>query len=195
MNWTTTEHHVARKMHRCSVCIRRIDPGETYGRQRGFDGGDVWTFRSCAHCEAVTALYDPRDMDDLISEDGHAGWTEGPGRDIAELRAQAGFRMGWRARSGRLLPIPELAAGGSPLVWLPERAGMNVIICREPMEEISRKPDGDRWCFRCRKVRAFDFVVDAPVEPSYYEPNPSVRCGSCGLFDGDLFPGRSREWR
>lgn len=62
-------------------------------------------------------------------------------------------------------------------------------------ERIKNEVDGDaRWCFRCRKVREFRFTIDAPVEVSYYGPNASIRCGTCGLDDGDLFPGRYRVW-
>lgn len=106
MWWTDPTTPTARKSHVCSVCNRRIDPGEKYYRSRGFDGGDAWTFRQCAHCQAVTRLYDPRDSDDLISQDGHLYWTEDRARDVAELRAMAGFRMGWRTRSGALVPAP-----------------------------------------------------------------------------------------
>lgn len=70
-------------------------------------------------------------------------------------------------------------------------------LCRGPeMKEIIREPHGEpRWCFRCRKVSDFSYVVKAPVEPSYYGPNPSIRCASCGNIDSDLFPdGRTREW-
>lgn len=63
-----------------------------------------------------------------------------------------------------------------------------------PMEEIVRESQGERWCFRCRKQREFVYTVSAPTEPSYYGPNPAVRCTVCDLIDGDLFPGRSREW-
>ena len=51
-----------------------------------------------------------------------------------------------------------------------------------------------RWCFKCRKRREFVFVVMAEIEPSYYEPNPFVRCVVCKTDDGDCFPGRYREW-
>lgn len=70
-----------------------------------------------------------------------------------------------------------------------------VVICYSGKQErIRHDPDGERWCFRCRKVREFFFDVWADTEPSYYAPNPSVRCGTCDLTDGDCFPGRSREW-
>ncbi len=73
-------------------------------------------------------------------------------------------------------------------------------ICGEPLEEVMRRPDGqERWCFACRAKRTFELVVMAPVpnyeNPSYYGPTPSIRCGHCGTFDGDLFPGREREWK
>jgi hypothetical protein len=68
-------------------------------------------------------------------------------------------------------------------------------ICREQMRVTVRRPHGEpRWCFRCRKVRPFIFRVMSPVGMSYYGPVPSIRCGTCDLVDGDLFPGRQREW-
>lgn len=68
-------------------------------------------------------------------------------------------------------------------------------VCVEKMREVKREPDGkDRWCFRCRQVRAFEFVVSEPVGPSYYGPRFYVECGTCHATDGDLFPGRTREW-
>lgn len=55
MSWTVLDNvtPVARKQHRCSVCYRTIEPGETYRRQRVItdDGPDVW--KSCAHCDRV----------------------------------------------------------------------------------------------------------------------------------------------
>lgn len=72
-------------------------------------------------------------------------------------------------------------------------------ICGEPMEEVMRKPDGEpRYCFVCRTRRAFDYVNMAPVpdreNPSYYGPTPSIECQHCHTTDGDMFPGRYREW-
>lgn len=71
---------------------------------------------------------------------------------------------------------------------------MNVHFCVTPMEEIHRESLGERWCFTCRKRREFLYLVHRTVEPSYYDPNPSIRCGSCNTVSGDLFPGREREW-
>ena len=68
-------------------------------------------------------------------------------------------------------------------------------ICREELREIVRRDDGERWCFRCRKRRTFQYVALAPVDPmSWYGPTPQIRCGTCGALDGDLFPGSEREW-
>lgn len=104
--FTTPTTQKARKPHVCSNCWRKIDPGESYYRTRGFDGGDAWTFKQCAHCESVTKLYDPRDSDDMISVDGHLCWAEDRPRDWAEARAMIGFKAQWRYLSGRLMPIP-----------------------------------------------------------------------------------------
>lgn len=62
-----------------------------------------------------------------------------------------------------------------------------------PMQELKREDLGERWCFVCRKRKPFVFLITAPIEPSYYEPNASVECDR-GHYDGDLFPGRYREW-
>ena len=71
-----------------------------------------------------------------------------------------------------------------------------ITICYGPRQvEVKNEKHGDdRWCFRCRKVREFRFIVTDSVEPSYYEPNVTIECGTCGLSDGDLFPGRYRMW-
>lgn len=65
----------------------------------------------------------------------------------------------------------------------------------EPLEEVVREDIGERWCFRCRKRREFQYVVKAPVDiMSYYGPSPSITCGTCTTIDSDLFPGMQREW-
>ncbi len=51
-----------------------------------------------------------------------------------------------------------------------------------------------------RKRQPFVNVVMAPIVTSlhdtgaYYGPHAEIRCGVCGLMDGDCFPGTSREW-
>lgn len=68
-------------------------------------------------------------------------------------------------------------------------------ICRGPeLETVVDKPNGEqRWCFTCRQRVEFRFVVEAPKEPSYWGALPSIQCVN-GHTDGDLFPGRVREW-
>lgn len=63
------------------------------------------------------------------------------------------------------------------------------------MKEVVRRRDGEpRYCFKCRTKREFQYIVTAPIEPDYYGPIADVRCGACNASDGDLFPGRQREW-
>ena len=59
---------------------------------------------------------------------------------------------------------------------------------------IKNESQGELWCFHCRKRREFFFIVTAPVEPDWYGPNADIKCGHCNTSDGDLFPGREREW-
>lgn len=67
-------------------------------------------------------------------------------------------------------------------------------VCHTPMRVYSQRPDGERFCFVCRKRVAFTFTVMVPTDPeSYYGPSPSVECEN-GHWDGDLFPGRHRTW-
>lgn len=57
--------------------------------------------------------------------------------------------------------------------------------------------DGERrWCFGCRARRDFRFVVKAPtvLDDMWYGYKAGVFCCTCNLRDGDLFPGRFREW-
>lgn len=71
---------------------------------------------------------------------------------------------------------------------------MSVYICGEAMEEIHRERVGVRWCFQCRARVEFLYIVTAPIEPSYYGPNPTIRCEPKSHIDGDCGFGGSREW-
>lgn len=113
--FTAREQHTARTEHRCSLCFRRIEPGEVYTRQRGYDGGDAWTFKSCAHCTALMSefpqILDFAWLDQVFDCDAVSEWAQpGNARDMAEARAMVGWRMKWRTRGGRLLPLPEARA-------------------------------------------------------------------------------------
>lgn len=71
--------------------------------------------------------------------------------------------------------------------------GNNGWLCRTPMREVSRKPAGVKWCFKCRADRRHDWIVLATVEPSYYDPTVRFDCRQCHQ-DHTLFPGVVREW-
>jgi hypothetical protein len=62
------------------------------------------------------------------------------------------------------------------------------------MKEDSRISEGIRWCFSCRKRVEFERIVKVPAGISYYGPSVEITCSACGTIDGDLFPGRIREW-
>jgi len=64
----------------------------------------------------------------------------------------------------------------------------------EMVEVVNRRDGKTRWCFVCRKRREFRYIVMAPTEPSYYGPHADIKCAHCKTSDGDLFPGREREW-
>lgn len=69
-----------------------------------------------------------------------------------------------------------------------------VSVCYGPaMEEIKREALGERWCFTCRARRPFSFYVEIPVGESWYGPSGGIECDR-HHYDGDLFPGHSREW-
>lgn len=70
-----------------------------------------------------------------------------------------------------------------------------------PENEVRRETDGNpRWCFGCRKRTVFERVVSVPVCETpddtgcWYPPRTYIECTGCKLIDGDLFPGRWREW-
>jgi len=65
-----------------------------------------------------------------------------------------------------------------------------------PVKEVKRMALGSRWCFRCRARAEFVTIVrayDCAPEVDYYGPWASIECEH-GHDDGDLFPGRFREW-
>lgn len=105
--WTTMRWHTARVVHYCSLCYRKVDSGEMYGSQRGFDYSRAWTFKTCMHCEMVNRIWHPENMDGGIDCDAYEAWaTSGEQENVAEARAMAGFRNKWRTRSGALWPLP-----------------------------------------------------------------------------------------
>lgn len=70
-----------------------------------------------------------------------------------------------------------------------------VHILRTPMQEYSRTPMGEKWCFHCRKRHDFSLVVLVPADPmSYYSPIAHMECEACKGRDTDLFPGWERVY-
>ena len=105
MSTYVTTRPRARKDHVCSDCGRTIGPGETYRRGAGFDDGTAWTWKDCAHCEALIGLYDLA-WDGAYNDENFYEWATDGHNDWSEVRDAAGYLMRWRTRSGALLPIP-----------------------------------------------------------------------------------------
>jgi hypothetical protein len=65
-------------------------------------------------------------------------------------------------------------------------------ICGTRMKEHSRRSEGDKWCFHCRKPHEFFWVVMVPDGISYYEPSADME----GIKPDctDLFPGWFRAY-
>ena len=110
MSTYVTTRPRARKDHVCSDCGRIIGPGETYRRCVGFRDGTAWTWKDCAHCEAILSLYD-LSWDGWYNDENFHEWATDGHNDWSEVRDAAGYLMRWRTRSGTLLPIPYLEAG------------------------------------------------------------------------------------
>lgn len=64
-------------------------------------------------------------------------------------------------------------------------------ICGTAMTEHSRRSEGERWCFHCRKRHEFWWVVMVPDGLSYY--GPSAHMDGITPQCTDLFPGSYRE--
>jgi hypothetical protein len=71
---------------------------------------------------------------------------------------------------------------------------MSLHVLHVPTHVTSERSYGEHWCFYCRKWVEFTLRVHVPDDPmSYYGPHVSIKCER-GHDDGDLFPGRYREW-
>ena len=109
----------AKRDHECSDCGRTISPGETYRRGVGFDDGTAWTWKDCAHCEAILSLYD-LSWDGAYNDGTFYAWATDEHGDWSEVRDAAGYLMHWRTQSGALLPIP--CRKGAPNDRTPEES-------------------------------------------------------------------------
>lgn len=71
----------------------------------------------------------------------------------------------------------------------------DAVVCLPGATEVIRRESmGVKWCFVCRERVEFEFTVTREIAPSYYDPNPGVHCVPGHHWNGDLFPGRYREW-
>ena len=106
---------VARKAHRCNMCARMIAPGETYWASRNIYDGRVYTWKTCAHCDAaITAtslgdyLYDCDYDGDGYGPDDVAEWEP---QDRRECVIKSQWKRGWRYYNGPARPRrPEFPA-------------------------------------------------------------------------------------
>lgn len=65
-------------------------------------------------------------------------------------------------------------------------------VLRTPMHEHKRDPQGEKWCFQCRKRLPHDAVLMVCDDPmSYYGPHWALECSRCRQ-DHTHFPGT--EW-
>lgn len=110
MTFWADSYPKARISHRCADCGRTIDPGETYRKGSGMDGGTAWTWKECSHCLAYMRL--SHMCDDWWADEGY-GWEmfadyEAQGRDEERWKRQ--YRRQWRTSHGTLFPIPSRVA-------------------------------------------------------------------------------------
>ena len=92
---------VARKRHRCMLCRRTIQPGETYWRQAVFDEGSAWVHKTCRHCERVVHEYCYMVGESEWMEEDALDWLR---EDYPAL--YAAMFAGWRFPDGELMPMP-----------------------------------------------------------------------------------------
>ena len=91
----------ARKRHRCGLCWRFIEPGESYWRQACLDRGTAWTNRTCEHCERVVWAYGRSCGEYEWEPECVAEWLEDEYPAVAASRD-----AGWRFPDGEPLPVP-----------------------------------------------------------------------------------------
>lgn len=96
----------ARKPHTCSLCYRTIDPGETYESQTNIYDGHIYTWKECAHCDALRRLIDFELYADLDEGIGPYDVGAYEPQSIAEARLIVGWRTKWRRKDGTLREVP-----------------------------------------------------------------------------------------
>ena len=107
MTHFSDSHPRARKPHRCTLCGRLIRPGETYRRGAGMDGSTAWTWKECAHCEAILPLIDTVWECDEDEGYGRSNIEDWDPTTVPHLRLKVLYLRQWTDRDGALYPIPE----------------------------------------------------------------------------------------
>lgn len=105
-----SDRRTARKAHRCDLCDRTIQPGETYESSTNIWEGSFLTWKACGHCCVMIALlyaardsgFDPNN-DEGYDSDSVREWEPGT---PAYLRLKALWQMQWTRRDGTLHPVP-----------------------------------------------------------------------------------------
>jgi len=92
----------ARKAHRCEMCRRVIDAGETYTRQANLGDDGFYAWINCQQCDVFLNLIE--DWDGYgVGADTVEEWEPG---NLWELRLKALWHMKWRRADGTLHPFP-----------------------------------------------------------------------------------------
>lgn len=110
------ENRKARKVHLCSECARKIQPGETYNLQVAQWEGTVDDYKTCQHCEVAKRWltqecggYLYQGVEEDISE--HASEY----RNIGLWRLVVGFRRNWGRFDGQgLMALPKMPPLSAP---------------------------------------------------------------------------------
>ena len=88
----------ARKAHKCGMCHRTIDPGETYTRQANLGDSGFYSWKNCQQCDVFLNLI--RDYDgEGVGFETVEEWDPGT---MHELRLKALWAKGWRRADGTL---------------------------------------------------------------------------------------------
>jgi hypothetical protein len=98
----------ARKPHKCSMCYRVIDPGEVYEWQSNIHDNHLYTWKECAHCQAMQSIIDFAYWAGYPDEGiGPFDVGEYEPETIAEARLIVGWRTKWRRKDGTLREVPQ----------------------------------------------------------------------------------------
>lgn len=60
--------------------------------------------------------------------------------------------------------------------------------------EVWRVQHRTAFCFHCRKDTTHFQTLVEKTTPTYWGPTSKVVCGDCGSIDGDIFPGKDRNY-